>query len=140
MLFKPSDLLAVVVLSVITASFAQFTTTCNSPSGTISSGAGNCSAFITQLCDSVAQPTLVADQIAAHDMSVRCFTLNDGLGRKCQFSVQNTKTADTGTIPNDANCKTALTSVTNSCDFGGKTVIVSDSFTVKLDFNFGACF
>ncbi|KAJ7286876.1 hypothetical protein C8J57DRAFT_1282240 [Mycena rebaudengoi] len=140
MLFKSTDLLAFVVLSVLTTTLGQFTTSCNSPGGTISSGAGNCSAFTNQMCDSVAQSSLVAHKLAAKDTTVRCFTLADGLGRKCQFTVANTKTADTGTIPNNANCKSAFTAVTNACDFGGRSVIVSDDFTVKLDFNFGTCF
>ncbi|KAJ7486477.1 hypothetical protein FB451DRAFT_1553829 [Mycena latifolia] len=140
MLFKSSNLLAVVALSVMTTCLGQLTTTCNSPGGTDSSGAGNCSVFTTQMCDSVAQGTLVADQLAAKDTTVRCFALTNGDTRTCQFTVANTKTADTGTIPNDANCKTAFTDVTNKCDFGGKSLIAADDFTVKLDFNFGACF
>ncbi|KAJ7098465.1 hypothetical protein C8R43DRAFT_1168165 [Mycena crocata] len=140
MFFKSTTLLAFTALSVMTACLGQFTTSCNSPGGTISSGAGNCSAFTAQLCDSVAQASLVAHKIAAKDTTARCFSLSDGLGRKCQFTVANTKTADSGTIPNNANCKAAFTDVTNKCDFGGKSLIASDDFTVKLDFNFGACF
>ncbi|KAJ7286776.1 hypothetical protein C8J57DRAFT_1282020 [Mycena rebaudengoi] len=144
MLFKSTELLAFVILSVLTTSLGQFATTCNSPSGTISSGAGNCSAFTTLVCDSIAPPsapgTPTAFKLPAQGTAARCFSLADGLGRTCAFTVANTKTVGPSTFPDNAKCKAAFKNVTSKCDFGGRSVIGTDGFTVKLDFNFATCF
>ncbi|KAJ6572119.1 hypothetical protein B0H19DRAFT_1256028 [Mycena capillaripes] len=140
-MFKSTAVTGLVALSVITMGWSQtFTPVCSAgPQGANgSSGAGNCTAFTTQFCDSISQP-VVADQLAAHNTITRCFLLANGDGRKCEFVIANNKTADTGTIPNDANCKSAFNAVTSNCDFGGSCPITIDTMSVELNFHVGGC-
>ncbi|KAF8177380.1 hypothetical protein K438DRAFT_1978668 [Mycena galopus ATCC 62051] len=100
--------------------------TCN-PAGV----PGDCSAFTTTFCSSVAN-----DLIAQGDTSARCFTTSTK-NLKCDFTAINTVPGNN--IPTALNCETVLASVSVACPMGGNAQLTGGDFIYFIDPNTGVC-
>ncbi|KAF9037852.1 hypothetical protein BDZ89DRAFT_1061434 [Hymenopellis radicata] len=137
--FKSSSFFAVASIALSLVLAQQPAPTCFSLTGG-TSGAGNCSQFITQMCDSTASTALTTTSLKSRDRASRCFNLVDGLGRRCELTIANVKTPDAGTVPSNANCRNGLTNVASHCDFGGRSTVTGDAtFLYYLDIKNGGC-
>ncbi|KAF8915450.1 hypothetical protein CPB85DRAFT_1433049 [Mucidula mucida] len=131
--FKSSSFFAVASIALSFVLAQQPSPTCFTPTGG-TSGAGNCSQFITQMCDSTASTALTTTSIKSLDRSSRCFNLDRRVD-DCEHQVP-----EAGTVPSNANCKSGLTNVASHCDFGGRSAATGDAtFLYYLDIKNGGC-
>ncbi|KAJ7085525.1 hypothetical protein C8R44DRAFT_893815 [Mycena epipterygia] len=91
----------------------------------------DCFSFALAFCSTIGNSS-----VRPTDSIIRCFE-GPAAATQCLFTTVNTLTANS--IPNTANCLSALEEVDTNCPFGGSGQIVGDNFRFWMDTKTGAC-